>query len=114
MSIAAKYNKGGIDWGIETKDFKFKKLSEFNIGQIIPVRGMFINSKSKFGDSPAIITDDCNVNLPHYMAEVIKEMLRDSELITAIKAGKVGARVMEYTPKSRPDMAAYSVEWVDV
>lgn len=114
MSIAAKYNKGGIDWGINTKEFEFKKLSTFNVGQVIPVRGIFINHKSQFGDSPAIITDNCNVNLPHHMADTIKEMLRDQELIDAIKACKVGAKVEQYTPKNRPDMTAYSVEWCDL
>lgn len=114
MSIASKYNKGGIEWGIETKGFKFKKLAEFNVGQVILVRGIFINHKSKFGDSPAIITDDCKVNLPHHMAETVREMLKDSEFIEAVKAGKVGAKVEEYAPKNRPDMTAYSVEWVDL
>lgn len=114
MSIAAKYNKGGIDWGIDTKDFKFKKLADFNVGQVIPVRGMFINTKSQFGDSPAIITDDCNVNLPHHMVETIKEMLSDSELVAAVKAGKVGAKVETYAPKTCPELTAYSVEWVDL
>lgn len=114
MSIAAKYNKGGIDWGIETKDFKFKKLSAFNVAQVIPVRGLFINTKSKFGDSPALITDDCIVSLPNHMAGTVKDMLHDAELVAAVKAGKVGAKVETYAPKNRPDATAYSVEWVDL
>lgn len=114
MSIAAKYNKGGIDWGIDTKGFVFKKLSAFNVAQVIPVWGLFINTKSKFGASPALITDDCIVSLPNYMAETVKDMLHDAELVDAIKAGKVGAKVEEYTPKNNPELTARSVEWVDL
>ena len=46
----AELNGGGIDWGIETKDFPFKKISELDQSGKYVVKGMFINrNKSEKG-----------------------------------------------------------------
>lgn len=113
MGIAGKYNKGGIDWGIETKDFKYFSLNDLKVGQVVTVRGIFVNEKSKFGPSPAMIADDCYFNLPNYLADTVKEMRQDPELVEAIKAGKVGAKVLEYYSENYK-VTARTVEWVDL
>lgn len=113
MSIASKYNKGGINWGIETDGFQYHSLSELGEGAMIQVKGIFINHKGKFGPSPVIIAEDCYFNLPGYMTDTVKDMLQDQELIAAIKVGKVAAEVRKFTD-SRYNKESWAVDWKDV
>lgn len=113
MSIAAKYNKGGINWNINTDGFEYHSLKDAGEGAEITVTGLFINNNSKFGPAPVLITYQCFYNLPGYMADTVKSMLQDPELIEAIQAGKVAAVVRSFVdPKY--NRRSWTVDWKDL
>ena len=113
MSIASKYNNGGVNWGIDTSEFEYHSLSELGEEAEFLVRGLFINTKGKFGPAPVIISNDSYFNLPGYETDKVKEMLQDPELIDAIRAGKVAAVVRSFTD-SKYNKESWTVEWKDL
>lgn len=81
-------------------------------GRHITVRGCFINRGGRFGDSPALICEGFNVNLPSHMLKEIDEIMHSEQDIADINAGKVGAYAYEYT-NSRGGKS-YSIRWKDL
>ena len=119
MSFADRHNKGGVIFEIDIKDFKFvtlKELYEESKGSTIyGVDGLYVNSKSKYGDHPVIINTSSGilVDLPQHMTEEVKEILKSTEDIEAIKAGKVGFHVETYTDK-KFGRECFGIKWDDV
>jgi len=116
MSFANRHNKGGIDWEIDTKDFPFatreacyKKDPE----AVYTLRGIYINTKGKFGDHPVAITDTMFIDFPDYMTDEVKEILKTAEDIEDIKAGKVGFVIQEFTDKNFGKLC-YGISWKDL
>lgn len=116
MAFASKHNKGGIDWNIDTTDFTFltredsyKKDPE----TIHKVRGLYINKKSSFGDHPVAICDGYFLDLPDYMTDDVKEILKDEEDVETIKAGKVGIKIEEFY-QEKFKKTCYGARWVDL
>ncbi len=118
MGIASKYNKGArFTFQTDTSNFVFRSLEElYKEGadkRFVRVRGMYINRKGNFGDSPVVLHDRFFVNLPQHLTGTVQEMLQDDDLIAAINAGCVGFKVYKYQD-SKFHKDCYSVEWVDV
>lgn len=93
--IAENFNKKPL-FVIDTTGFEYKKLSELETGTIYPLRGIYINKKSKFGDSPVLITDTFFVNAPAYMLDTCNEILSDEGCISEINSGGVGFHTYSY------------------
>lgn len=87
----SKYNRAGQEYRT------LRGLYEDKPDLIYPIRSIYINTKSKFGDAPVIVSDGFNINLPKHMTATVAEMLQDAEVMTLIRAGKVGIKVYEYT-----------------
>ena len=87
----SKYNRAGQPYRT------LQGLFEDDSNLIHPVRSIYINTKSKFGDAPVVVSDGYNINLPKHMAATVTEMLQDQEAMVLIRAGKVGIKVYEYT-----------------
>ena len=87
----SKYNRAGQEYKtleglyLEKPDFKH------------PVRSIYINTKSKFGDAPVVVSDGYNINLPKHMAATVSEMIEDPEAMALIRAGKVAISIYTYT-----------------
>lgn len=119
MSFANKYNKGKERiFDIDISDFQFMSLGEVfnNFGSIsIKVDGLYINTKSDYGNHPVAINVDNGllIDLPQHMTEVVNEILKDGESISLIKKGVVGIRAQKYTSK-KYKKTCYSAEWVDL
>lgn len=89
-----------IDWQIETKEYCFKKLSEYGNNAIINVKGFFF-MKTNFG-LQLIAIDEQNktlVNLPCNKQETISNLLKDDNAINAIKNGECFIQVRSYHSK---------------
>ncbi len=86
----SKYNRAGQEYKT------LRGLYEENTDLIYPIRSIYINTKSKFGDAPVIVSDGFNINLPKHMAATVIEMLQDPEAMALIRAGKVGIKVYTY------------------
>lgn len=96
------FNKGN-KFDIDTKDFKFIKLSELENDEsykgIYPIKGMF-TMISKFGKQGIFITDKALVNMPNHMTETIEQILSEPELIDKINKGIVFFEIYKYVSKT--------------
>lgn len=122
MGLMSRFNNANAFMNIDTTDFNYvslKDLQEEMGKKPYVVEGLFINGKGKFGDEAVAIGDHILINLPHYVVDDVKEMLQDSVVIDAIKQGRVGIKVHQYTnsfskQKDGTIKKFYSVEWVDL
>ena len=118
MSIASKYNKNKMNvFSFQIpKDFEYRSLIDLfnNNGKdhVYKVRAVYINKKSRFGESPVFATDDCLVNLPQHLTDVAREIMRDEETVNAINDGKFGFTIYPYVTNNRKGIC-YSVNWID-
>lgn len=135
-----KYNRnGGNKFSVDLKGLPYHSLKEmyegdlnvfdtsrgdFEPGNTVYIFGAaYINSKSKYGDTPnlAIMEPDTNgeiipayiASLPTHLAGTVKDMLNDDEAVEAIKNLKVGFKIRQYHNK-KFNVDAYTVDWCDV
>lgn len=116
MSIASKYNKGSAFTYQAPKDTPFTTLESLykadGEGTVYPVHSLYINTKSRYGDSPVAITDGYFVNLPRHMLDTVKEMMVDGDFVAAVNSGNVGFTVRPYV-RNGDNKPLYSVTWID-
>lgn len=117
MSVASKYNKEKL-FDFETpKDFKYESLSDLftqnGKDKIYPVKALYINTKSRYGDAPVIVTDTCMVNVPGHMCDTVRAMMADIEAVEDINSGKVGFTIYQYQARGRNGLF-FNVKWVDM
>ena len=118
MSFANKHNKGGVLFEVDIKDFKFRSLKDLYQEEpkaVYGVDGLYINSKSKYGDHPVAIISALGilVDFPGYMTDDVKQILSDPEDVESIKSGKVGFSIEEFTDKNF-GKTCYGVKWEDM
>ena len=102
-----------IEWNVDTKDFKFKKLSDFyNMGvRTVRVFGFFFTKSENFGLQPIAITHDCLVNLPTHKKDIISDMLKNADCVSAIKKGECSLKLREY--KSKYNKTCYDFDFIN-
>lgn len=111
-----QYNQNSfekIEWNVNTKDFTFKKLSDF-FGKgvkTIQVFGFFFTKSENYGLQPIAITKDCLVNLPTHKRDIISDMLKNPECVSAIKNGECSLKLREY--KSKYNKMCYDFDFID-
>lgn len=116
MGFAAKHNRGGIDWEVNTEGFEF--VNRANAYKEEPdavhtVKGLYINKKGNFGDHPVAICDGYFLDLPENLLDDVKEILHSEEDIQEIKSGKVGFKIEEYQSE-KFKKTCYGIRWVDI
>lgn len=103
MSVLDKYNKGNRFDFEAPEDFEFVKPKELyedeNENNKRPLKALFINNKSKFGDSAVAVTTSELVNLPNHMVEDVKEMMQDDEVIDLVNNDKVMIEIYTFNNK---------------
>lgn len=90
-------------------DASYKKLADLDTTATYSVRGLFVNSKSRYPHAVAV-SDAFYIDLPSHMTETVKAMIDDPETVDAINKALVGVRVYTYTRDGR---TLYSAKWVD-
>ena len=116
MGFAARHNKGGIDWGVNTEGFTFISRAtayEENADSVHTLKGLYINTKGNFGDHPVAICDGYMMDLPENLLEDVKEILKNEAEIEEIKSGVVGFKVEEYQSE-KFKKTCYGIRWVDI
>ena len=90
-----------IEWNVDTKDFTFKKLSDFYKYGVKAVRvfGFFFTKSTEYGLQPVAIARNCFINLPKHKKDTISDMLKNADCVSAIKNGECGLKLREYTSK---------------
>lgn len=114
MSFASRHNKGAIDWGIKTDNFQYVKREDLFKNApdaVYAIRGLYINTKGKFGNHPVAILEDCFLDLPMHMTEEVTEILKSFEDIEDIKSGKVGIKLESYESNGKTCVGA---KWMDM
>lgn len=113
MSILNRYNNKPLFEYDNTKERSYINLKELvnenGIKKTYEVHALFINTKSRFGDAPIIVTDEYMVNAPQHLLSTVQEMMNDTELIEMVNKRQVGFTIYEYEGKNG---RGYSVEWV--
>ena len=118
MTFANRHNHGNKFTFRQEKDAPYIKAAElFKRGvnseqTAVRVRGLYINRGGRFGDSPAMICDGFNVNLPSHMLREVEDMIASDEDVADINAGKAGAFAYEY--ENRNGSTSYGIAWVDM
>lgn len=114
MSILSKYNKKPMFEYDNEKEREYTNLEtliqQHGEKKQYQLHALFINTKSRFGDAPILVTDRYMVNAPQHLLETVKEMMKDSELINLINDRKVGFTIYGYNGKNGH---GYSVEWIE-
>lgn len=113
MANFASLNKqAGFSFKVKTEGFTFENLRDLEEGKTYPVKGVFINTKSKFGAKPVIISDGFMVDIPKHKMDDVNAILADHSLCEAIDAGQCAFTVRSYQDKTYGK--CYTVDWVDV
>ena len=102
-----------IEWNVDTKDFTFKKLSDFyNYGvTAIRVFGFFFTKSTEYGLQPVAIARNCFINLPKHKKDVISDMLKNADCVSAIKNGECSLKLREY--KSKYGKTCYDFDFIN-
>ena len=117
MSIT-RFNKGVVKFTFKAgEDFKYRTLKELykENGQdkVYKVKGLYINTKSKFGNAPVAVTDELYVNLPKHLLETIEDIRKDEKLVEDINNDLVGFTIYEYHNEDYNNKG-YSINWVEL
>ena len=102
-----------IEWNVKTDGFTFHKLSDFyNQGiKTIQVFGFFFTKSENYGLQPVAIAKDCLVNLPTHKKDVVSDMLKNADCVSAIKNGDCSLKLREY--KSKYNKTCYDFDFVN-
>ena len=113
MKITDLNYKGGIDWGIDTKNMEFAKCEEMPYGTTLNVHGFFTTQDNGYGRGAVAILDDVLLNLPQRYVEVVDTILSDDEMIEEIKTGKVAIEISTFVSK-KYKRVGYDIKFVEV
>ena len=117
FSFAKTYNTERL-FDVDTSNFEYVSLQELydNVEgdeeYKFPVRAIYINTKSEYGDAPVIATDSCYVNIPQHLVDTCRAILRDPAAVQAINDGAVAFTIYKYEQK-RFNRECYSIRWAD-
>ena len=102
-----------IEWNVDTKDFTFKKLSDFyNMGvKTVRVFGFFFTKSEEYGLQPVAIARNCFINLPKHKKDTISDMLKNADCVSAIKNGDCTLKLREY--KSKYGKTCYDFDFIN-
>ena len=118
MSFAARHNKGSV-FSCDTEGFEYKSLKDLyeenGSAEVYPIQGLYINRKSEYGNAPVAICLEYFVNLPQHMTDEVEMILKTIEDIEAIRAGKVGFTIDQYTKTiGKKEKTCHGIKWVDI
>lgn len=101
-----------IEWGIDTKDFVFKKIKDiYEDTNIVQVFGFFFTKSKDYGLQPNAILKDCLLNLPTHQKDTISELLKNKEAVEAIKRGECSLKFRQY--QSKYNKVCYEIEFIN-
>ena len=122
MGLMSKFNNSGAFVDVNTQGFKYVSMKDVYTSEgdkPYPIKGLFLNTKGKYGIEAVAIGDKILINLPSYCVEDVEEMLKDDVVIDAIKQGRVGIKSVPYTNNFSKQADGtiktfYKVVWVDL
>lgn len=113
MKITELNYKGNIDWGIDTKNMKYRKCAEMPQETPLKLRGVFITPDNGYGRGTVAILDDTLLNLPQRYVDVVDTILADNDMIEEIKSGKVAIEISSFI-STKYKKTGYDIIFVEV
>lgn len=111
-SILNQHNKGNRFNFQTPDDFEYINLNQLDNlypGKKHQVNALYINTKSRYGHAPVVVTDTHIVNLPSHLLDTVKSLLNVSEFIDGVNNQEVGFTIYQYEGTNG---SGYSVNWV--
>lgn len=116
MSFANRFNKGK-KFDFNTEGLEFTSLADLynanGADKQYTLKAIFINTKSKYGDTPVFASPEFLVNAPMHMLDTVKEILSDESAITDINDNKVGFMIYPYKAE-KFNVDTFGVKFVDL
>lgn len=101
-----------IDWGVDTKNFVFKKIKDiYEETNVVQVFGFFFTKSENYGLQPNAILKDCLLNLPTHQKDNISELLKNKDAVESIKRGECSLMFREY--QSKYNKTCYEIEFIN-
>ena len=116
MSFANRFNKGRkFDYSTEGLEFtSLADLYNSNGGdKEYVLKAVFINTKSKFGDTPVFASEYFLVNAPQHLLDTVKDILSDNDAINDINNNKVGFTIYPYKSE-KFNVDTFGIKFVDL
>lgn len=115
-NLLNKYNKSTPRFTFSTpKSFEYANLKRlvdlYGIKQEHVLNALYINTKSRYGNSPVAVTGTHLVNLPGHLLDTVNEMMNDPEFVEAVNNHLVGFTIYEYEGRNGK---GYSVNWISL
>lgn len=116
-NLFEKLNKQTKLFNVEVENPVFKKINQFNVGDVLNVKGMYTNKKSRFGDEPVFIVKDVYnniffVKMPNHHLETLTTIITDKEMIDGINNGECFIKIISYYSK-RFNKTCFDFEFCD-
>ena len=116
MSFAKRFNTAKTRFEYQAPDntpfFKPAELVAKNgIDKVYTLKACYVNKKGLYGNEPVLITEDCFINAPAHIAEVVEQVVKDENSIKLVNLNKVGFKFYEYENKYGQQ---FGIEWVDL
>lgn len=110
----AKFNRVNNLFKVDTSGYKFMSLAELytHDSVVLPLRGLYINPKGKFGASPFAAGDGYFISLPSHLLDVVRSIMDDQETVDLINGGKCGITIRKYQTDDGSDH--FTADFVDV
>lgn len=107
-----KYNTSNFKFNIDFENVEFIKISDFfeNESKIYPVEGIYANTKSNFGISYSILTNNKLVSVPQHLNKNMQAILDDDEAVAEIKSNKICFGIRPY---KKDNKIYYTIEFLD-
>lgn len=112
MKLLKDLNKGVIKFNYELGEHTFISLEDLakQVGDTPQtVRMIYINKKSKFGDSPVVVTDEYLVNMPKHLMDSVNTILDEQHYIDHINNGNLA--FIPYAYEYGDGKIGYSINW---
>lgn len=116
MKFAEKYNKNRR-FKLDVSAYPYESLVNlyncYGKDFVYKLTAVFINTKSKFGETPVLATESCLVNAPAYMIDTIKNILSDDDAIRAINDEQVGFMIYIYH-SAKYNRDCFGIKFIDI
>lgn len=107
-----KFNKGyarTVKEGLDTSDWKYKKLKEC-VGETIHVQGFFF-TKGRFGNCLVVVGDNILINMPERAVTMFEEIRSTPEMLKAVLDGHL--MITNIAPKEAKNGNTVTFDLVD-
>lgn len=108
-----KYNKKGV-FDYDPTNVPYTTLgqlfTQYGAQQKYQICAAWLHTSREYGESPVFALSDVLVNVPKHLTETVREILKDSDAVEEIKAGRGWFSIYEYESHGKQ---CYSINFCD-